>query len=118
MDARARGGALLQVLPSTPGVGTFCESDESTFVVLWKYERLSHAHFVERRPTDMSVRMGVLTYALSLMLPSAALSVAHYNSSSTSCPMESEARGGIDGPGTRVAHRAGPAGQKLEQLKL
>ena len=41
---------------------TFCESDEGIFVVPWKNERLSHAHFVERRTTDMSVKMGVLTY--------------------------------------------------------
>ena len=47
---------------SWPGVCTFCESDEGIFVVPWKNERLSHAHFVERRTTDMSVKLGVLTY--------------------------------------------------------
>ena len=56
----------------------------------------------------MSVKVGVLTYALLLMLPSAALSVSHYDSSRASCPVESEeARGGIDEPGSRAPSRSG-----------
>ena len=65
----------------------------------------------------MSVKMGVLTYASSLMLPSAALSVAHYNSSRASCPVESE-EAVVALMGLVAAHRAGPVGRELEQLKL
>ena len=47
----------------------------------------------------MSVKMGVLTYASSLFLTSAALVLSHYTSLRSGCPVKSEeARGGINWP--------------------